>query len=306
MMSALLSSLVVQILLGTAALLMTTTGLAAADALPDAVQEWVSDAAARVGIDLPNPSDTSADTRQEPELPANPASTSADPTNVDSEGDPADGSDDGSDVADSATGGDPAVNTTLPEDPPTATTVPIDPPVTTTVPIDPSVSTTLPPEPPVTTTAPIDPPVTTTVPPEPPVDNDPDIWTCQERVDNGAVWIPGKWNGSTYLSETSVDVDVPLCIDIREEHWLVTEWTVSWEGTASKDPKGLKFVFEEGVHQSVYAETEWTSSEGTVTSGTVPMVLNFAGDDVTHLVFVAMPFQGDNWTDISFTVTPKT
>ena len=276
MMSALLSSLVVQILLGTAALLVATTGLAAADALPDAVQEWVSDAAARVGIDLPNPSDTSADTRQEPELPANPASTSADPTNVDSEGDPADGSDDGSDVADSATGGDPAVNTTLPEDPPTATTVPIDPPVTTTVPA------------------------------EPPVDNDPDIWTCQERVDNGAVWIPGKWNGSTYLSETSVEVDVPLCIDIREEHWLVTEWTVSWEGTASKDPKGLKFVFEEGVHQSVYAETEWTSSEGTVTSGTVPMVLNFAGDDVTHLVFVAMPFQGDNWTDISFTVTPKT
>ena len=143
---------------------------------------------------------------------------------------------------------------------------------------------------------------------------EPEIWTCEARVDpevGGAVWILGHWDESlsAYVSDDTVnnDVDLPLCIDIGPAHRGVTNWTVSWEGDAERDPKGLKFVFEEEVHGSVYAETEWTSKDGIVTSNTtgVDMVLNFAGDDdVRHLVFVAMPRQGDKWTSISFTVTP--
>ena len=150
----------------------------------------------------------------------------------------------------------------------------------------------------------------------PPAPEPETIWSCQDRVDNGAVWILGHWDESlsAYVSDDTtaesvpIDVALPLCIDIGPAHIGVTNWTVSWEGTANRVPKGLKFVFEEGVHQSVYAETEWTSKDGTVTSNTVDMVLDFAADsDSDHLefVFVAMPRQGDKWTSISFTVTPN-
>ena len=137
----------------------------------------------------------------------------------------------------------------------------------------------------------------------------PDIWTCAERVQNGASWVPGYWNGVSYVSDATVDVDLPLCIDLNSlaAHKHVVEWTVTWEGTpVLKSPKGLMLIFEEEVHANHYAEIE-VSQPGEQRSWEAHLVLptDVEGNPVNdHLVLVAMPRQGDKWDTISFTVTP--
>jgi hypothetical protein len=138
----------------------------------------------------------------------------------------------------------------------------------------------------------------------------PDIWTCAERVDNGAVWVPGEWDGTSYVSkfDPKGDVGVPLCIDLDEvaAHKHVTNWSVRWEGTARKAPKGLMLVFEEEVHATHYGEKIGYGLEET-------LYFDLALSDVDendvfdneHLVFLAMPRQGDKWTNITFWVTPN-
>jgi hypothetical protein len=136
----------------------------------------------------------------------------------------------------------------------------------------------------------------------------PPIWRCEDRVANDAVWVPGAWDGSSYVSDADVRADIPLCIDIEEEHRTVENWTVTWEGTARKDPKGLMFIFEEEVHAAHYAELEVLPTAGDdILSGTAEMTPNFGLDDdgtIEHMVFVAMGRQGDKWTDLTFTATP--
>ena len=155
-----------------------------------------------------------------------------------------------------------------------------------------------------------------------------DMWTCAARVDNGAIWLPGEWvddNPDTpevedyYLSDTTVGVDVPLCIDMFN-HKDVVDWTVSWVGEPGrKDPKGLMFIFEEVLPGSHYAQREVLPTcvdddEGVRRcNGSVAMTLIFDPDgvfgdedgDVKHLVFLAMGRQGDKWESLEFTVTPQ-
>ena len=139
----------------------------------------------------------------------------------------------------------------------------------------------------------------------------PDIWTCAERVKNGAVWVPGDWNGAAYVSDLTVKVDVPLCIDLDflDVHKYVTAWTVTWEDgkTVRKDPKGLMLIFEEALPGTHYAEKE-VSQPGMQGTWYAELDLEKDGDGNPvneHLVFVAMPRQGDEWESITFTVTPE-
>ena len=147
----------------------------------------------------------------------------------------------------------------------------------------------------------------------------PDIWTCAERVENGAVWLPGRWEVDYYVSDVSnlenqVDVDVPLCIDLDHlpTHKYVEKWTVEWEGRAvRKAPNGLMFIFEEEVHTTHYADLEvspgcvFVEETGLYTcSGEVEMTLKGNDQVAKHLVFLAMGRQGDKWTELTFKVTP--
>ena len=127
----------------------------------------------------------------------------------------------------------------------------------------------------------------------------PDYWTCQARVDNGAVaWEPlGTYDETTgvYTGEGPV-----LCVDIIEDDRNVTDWTVMWEfGVTAKDTvKGLNLVFEEEVHGTVYSKEVFHSG-----SGTWDVVLS--NTDAQNLVFVAMPHNGDKWIEsMTFTITP--
>lgn len=123
----------------------------------------------------------------------------------------------------------------------------------------------------------------------------PGYWTCQARVDNGAIWPLGVYDSDrgVYRGE-----ELPLCVDVIAGHLDVTEWTVVWAGTTAKDTiKGLKLVFEEEVHGIVFAETVADSPTGTWTASW--------SDPVQNLVFVAMPHQGDKWIGpVEFTITP--
>jgi hypothetical protein len=166
----------------------------------------------------------------------------------------------------------------------------------------------------------------------------PDIWTCAERVENGAVWLPGEWVGDDpltpdvedyYLSDTTVPVDVPLCIDMVDlvdhvdpeyDHRNVVNWTVEWEGKAvRKAPKGLMFIFEEELPGTHYAEAEalpdpeeevfldcvFDDETGEYTcDGSWENITLTGNGDAEHLVFLAMGHQGDKWTELTFTVTP--
>jgi hypothetical protein len=153
----------------------------------------------------------------------------------------------------------------------------------------------------------------------------PDIWTCAARVDNGAVWVPGTWNDTFYVSEfdPEEDVGVPLCIDLDKvaAHKHVTNWSVRWEGKAvRKAPKGMMFIFEEEVHATHYAEAEalpdpeeevfldcvFDDETGEYTcDGSWENIILTGNGDAEHLVFLAMGHQGDKWTNITFWVTPN-
>jgi hypothetical protein len=115
--------------------------------------------------------------------------------------------------------------------------------------------------------------------------------TCQDWVDNGAVW---------YVPERGVyTVDrLPACIDLSE-FTGVTNWEVSWDGTVLRGSmKGIAFQFESQPGRKVHARQVATtlSDDITMTVGNLPIGNGFK--------FVAMPHSGDKWTNITITVTP--
>jgi hypothetical protein len=103
-----------------------------------------------------------------------------------------------------------------------------------------------------------------------------------------------QWDGSAY-----VQAGIPACIDIDQGHTGEVTWTVTWSGGATaRDPKGLKLVFEAGVHGTLYAEHVSTSASGKWTVTIDPGGLE-------PVVLVAMPRAGDKWTAApTFTATP--
>lgn len=121
----------------------------------------------------------------------------------------------------------------------------------------------------------------------------PEFWTCRARIDNGAIgWVLGSWDGSFYTA------GLPSCIDFRPEHLTVTDWTVAWSGTTQRGTvKGLKFVFEEEVHDNVFAELIVSTTSGGACVSLPPA-------EIGNLVFVAMPHSGDKWTSFEVSVAP--
>lgn len=136
---------------------------------------------------------------------------------------------------------------------------------------------------------PVKPPKPTTTTQAPP-----DFWTCQARYDNGATgWTLGSWDGSAYIS------GLPSCIDIVPEHFDVTDWTVVWNGTTEKGTvKDLKLVFEEQVHDNVFAEQVFSEPSGFWCPSLVTET------NIENMVFVAMPHSADKWLSFEVTVTP--
>ena len=119
------------------------------------------------------------------------------------------------------------------------------------------------------------------------------FWTCQARIDNGAIWNLGEWNGTAYVA------GLTSCTDILAEHLVVEDWTVEWSGNntnANGRIKGLTFVFEEEVNNNVFAEHESTS-ESDFWCPTLP-------GGVENMVFLAMQSSGDKWEWFEVTVTP--
>ena len=118
------------------------------------------------------------------------------------------------------------------------------------------------------------------------------------------------WNlGSHEPGTDTYSATVPACIDITEPNHLgATQWKVSIEGEASRF-KGLKLVFEQGVHGTVFAETVITPDDATVDQDTGHLLLEGVKWIVTveptgePVSFVAMPRNGDKWlTDTSVTL----
>jgi hypothetical protein len=127
----------------------------------------------------------------------------------------------------------------------------------------------------------------------------PGYWTCLARVgvdNDGAVWPLGEYDetAGVYTGQGPA-----LCVDILAAHRDITSWNVRWDGTTPKETtKGLKLVFEEEVHGTVFAETVVYDP-----AGMWPASLSDV--PVGNLVFVAMPHQGDKWTNPpTFTITP--
>jgi len=140
---------------------------------------------------------------------------------------------------------------------------------------------------PLCTDPPPDPSTTTTTTTEAP----PEFWTCQARVDNGAVWDLGEWNGAAYVA------GLASCTDILSQHLDETDWTVRWNGATQRGTvKGLKLVLEEEVHNNVFAEQVFTTEAGF-------WCPTLAGN-VDNLVFVAMSHNGDKWISFEVTVIP--
>ena len=132
-------------------------------------------------------------------------------------------------------------------------------------------------------------------PPKPPnptttTEAPPEFWTCQARIDNGAIWNLGEWDGIAYVA------GITSCTDILTEHLGVSDWTVEWDGVAPKGVKGLKFVFEEEVHGNVFAEEVFTAESGIWCPHLV--------GEIENMVFLAMHHNADRWTSFEVTVTP--
>ena len=120
----------------------------------------------------------------------------------------------------------------------------------------------------------------------------PEYWSCQARVDNGASgWVLPETDDPYTVS------GLAACIDILESDLDVHDWTVVWEGSAPRI-HGLKLVFEEEVHGTVYAEGVFTTETGS-------WCPTFADTVPSSLVFIAMPHNGDKWTEFEITITPK-
>lgn len=132
-------------------------------------------------------------------------------------------------------------------------------------------------------------------PPKPPkptttTEAPPEFWTCQARIDNGAIWNPGEWDGTAYVA------DMSSCTDILTEHLGVVDWTVEWNGIAAKGVKGLRFVFEEEIHDNVFAEQVFTTKSGVW----CPTLVG----EIENIVFLAMRHNADQWTSFEVTVIP--
>ena len=134
-----------------------------------------------------------------------------------------------------------------------------------------------------------DPAVTTTT-------AEPTLWTCEARNENGAVWVLGEWDGTSYSAGgpgTCIDID-------RPGHTDAHRWLVTWSGETAKGTdtvKGLLLRFETGVHGTIWAEEVFTT-----TGGTWPTAVIDPPDEA--FVFVAMPHSGDRWTAFQVTVPP--
>jgi hypothetical protein len=88
-------------------------------------------------------------------------------------------------------------------------------------------------------------------------------------------------------------------MDILSDHLDTTQWRVEWSGSTVKGTvKGLKLVFEEEVHGTVYVETVVTSETGVWEA-------SWDATEINSLVFVAMSHQGDKWVGpVTLIVTP--
>jgi hypothetical protein len=117
-----------------------------------------------------------------------------------------------------------------------------------------------------------------------------EFWTCQARIDNGAIWNLGGWDGTAYVA------GMTSCTDILTEHLRVVDWTVVWDGIASKGVKGLKLVFEEEINDNVFAEQVFTTESGV-------WCPTLAGE-IENMVFLAMHHNADRWTSFEVTVIP--
>jgi hypothetical protein len=104
-----------------------------------------------------------------------------------------------------------------------------------------------------------------------------------------------QWNGTAYVQSR-----IPACIDLDQPgHTAAMTWEVTWGGGSTARPiKGLKLVFEQGVHGTLYAEHESSSASGVWTVSIDP-------GGAEPLALVAMPRAGDKWTSApTFTVRP--
>ena len=125
------------------------------------------------------------------------------------------------------------------------------------------------------------------------------LYTCQDRIDNGAVWKKGAWHPDGYYLVSSAvgePIALPACFDLLAEHAVTGSWRVEWTGTVLRPPgRGLALWFEKGLHGVIYDETmnttgTWTTKEFT--------------PDSDYFVFVAMPHHGDKWTWVEIKVYP--
>lgn len=146
-------------------------------------------------------------------------------------------------------------------------------------------------------------------PSDPPPTTDDTGWWCEDRIANGAIWQPGEWSDGSYLITAPVG-----CIDIglppspiahrAEQQWRVDIQGQTLRGTA----KGMKLVFERGIHGLVYDQIELTDFivdlEGKLNAAwTTDMIAGDADASVPY-AFVSMPRSGDKWLWIEITVTP--
>jgi len=125
---------------------------------------------------------------------------------------------------------------------------------------------------------------------------EPTLWTCEARNENGAVWVLGEWDETSYSAGgpgTCIDIDQPGHTDAHR-------WLVTWSGETAKSAdtvKGLLLRFETEVHGTVWAEEVFTTTGGSWATAVID-----PPDDA--FVFVAMPHSGDRWTAFQVTVTP--
>jgi len=126
-------------------------------------------------------------------------------------------------------------------------------------------------------------------------------WTCKARIDNGAVWEPGEWveASGAYVAVGSGPMPA-LCLDLLDTHREPQAWKVEWEGVAPTLEVGLLLVFEKGIHGTVYAEREIADESG---EWMTPVL---QPDPTEPFTVVVMPHSFDEWTEITFTITPCT
>jgi hypothetical protein len=137
--------------------------------------------------------------------------------------------------------------------------------------------------------------------------------SCAERVNGGATaWHLGEYE--LIVPDAYSSIGLPACVDItRAEHLYVDptapepqlgemQWSISLTGEASRF-KGVKLVFEQGVHGTVFAQTEIGPDAAFID----PDTGNYEFEDATvwttipftpsgePVSFVAMPRSGDKW-----------